>query len=94
MAKLTLGKTSDIRDKNLVHLHSNHSSRAGATSQLSRMGFFVDNPLIEFFHRIVRKPSTIMMWLFTSVIVASTTYLMFLPGAKQQPRPPSQDDNM
>lgn len=50
------------------------------------MGFFVDNPVIEFFHRITRKPSTVLMWLFTSVIVMSTAYVMFLPAGPQQPR--------
>ncbi|CCE91230.1 Min6p TDEL_0C03410 [Torulaspora delbrueckii] len=45
------------------------------------MAFFYDNPVIEFFHKVVRKPSTILMWLFTSVIVGSTAYLIvFLPG--------------
>ncbi|GAV56208.1 hypothetical protein ZYGR_0BA01140 [Zygosaccharomyces rouxii] len=48
------------------------------------MGFFHNNSVIEFLHQIVRKPSTIMMWLFTGVVVASTTYLLISP-------PPSQD---
>lgn len=48
------------------------------------MGFFYDNPVIEFLHRITRKPSTVLMWLFTGIIVASTSYLMFLPGGPRE----------
>ncbi|QEU62876.1 hypothetical protein KDRO_F08100 [Kluyveromyces lactis] len=36
------------------------------------MGFFHNNPVIEFFHRITRKPSSIIMWIFTGLIVSST----------------------
>ncbi|QLQ79030.1 hypothetical protein HG537_0B03770 [Torulaspora globosa] len=53
------------------------------------MGFFYDNPVIEFCHRIVRKPSTILMWMFTGIIVASTCYLMLLPGVT-----PNDDDHV
>ncbi|GAV51326.1 hypothetical protein ZYGR_0AD05090 [Zygosaccharomyces rouxii] len=50
------------------------------------MGFFHNNSVIDFFRQIVRKPSTIVMWLFTGVIVASTTYLLVAP-------PPSRDQD-
>ncbi|CAI4249689.1 ASN_HP2_G0001340.mRNA.1.CDS.1 [Saccharomyces cerevisiae] len=42
------------------------------------MGFFNNNPVIEFFHRITRKPSTIAMWVFAGLICSSTFYLMFM----------------
>ncbi|EJS44639.1 YBL039W-B [Saccharomyces arboricola H-6] len=51
------------------------------------MGFFNDNPVIEFFHRITRKPSTIAMWLFAGMICSSTFYLMFMS-------PPTIDSNL
>ncbi|KAH7587654.1 hypothetical protein J7297_01416 [Nakaseomyces glabratus] len=44
------------------------------------MGFFQNNPVIDFFQKVVRKPESILMWLFTGMIFTSTVYLMFLPG--------------
>ncbi|CCF56366.1 hypothetical protein KAFR_0B00670 [Kazachstania africana CBS 2517] len=43
------------------------------------MAFFSNNPVIEFFHRLATKPSTVMMWLFTGLILSSTLYMLLLP---------------
>ncbi|CAI4054741.1 hypothetical protein N7582_000154 [Saccharomyces uvarum] len=58
------------------------------------MGFFYDNPVIEFFHRITRRPSTIAMWVFASVICSSTFYLMFVssPTIDFDPKPDGNKD--
>lgn len=43
------------------------------------MGFFNDNPVIEFCHRVFRRPGDVLMWLFTGLIVSSTLYLILAP---------------
>ncbi|AMD20429.1 HDL315Wp [Eremothecium sinecaudum] len=40
------------------------------------MSFFHNNPLIELCHRITHKPMSIVMWLFTGLVVASTFSVM------------------
>lgn len=51
------------------------------------MGFFVDNPVIDFIQKIVRKPESILMWLFTGMIVSSTLYLILLPVPEVKKKP-------
>ncbi|SMN20860.1 similar to Saccharomyces cerevisiae YBL039W-B Putative protein of unknown function [Maudiozyma saulgeensis] len=43
------------------------------------MGFFNDNIVIEYFHKLFRKPGDFLMWLFTGLIVSSTLYLILAP---------------
>ncbi|CCE63140.1 hypothetical protein TPHA_0E00440 [Tetrapisispora phaffii CBS 4417] len=40
------------------------------------MGFFSNNPLIEFCHKIMKRPSTLLMWCFTGIIISSSIYLL------------------
>lgn len=40
------------------------------------MGFFYDNPIIEFCHKIVRKPENVLVWLFTGMVVGSSLYMI------------------
>ncbi|AAS54169.1 AGL322Wp [Eremothecium gossypii ATCC 10895] len=52
------------------------------------MGFFYENPLFDFFHRAVRRPASIAMWLFTGLVVASAlASILALPAPRRPKRP-------
>lgn len=43
------------------------------------MGFFSDNPIIEFCHILFKRPGDVLMWLFTGIVVSSSLYLILAP---------------
>ncbi|BAO41937.1 conserved hypothetical membrane protein [Kluyveromyces marxianus DMKU3-1042] len=58
------------------------------------MAFFHHNPVFDFFHRVMRKPSSIVMWLFSGLIVASTLATIWsLPAVPDSSKSTSRESS-